>query len=490
MKRRLSIPVTRKRLHVCFIVAMVACGIILYYAEQIPWLKIAESEALFGIARYSIFRILFVIPVIYAAFIFRLRGGAITAALIFFSLLPRAVFISPQKLEAIAETIAFLLIGLLISWLIDRQQRALDNLTRVQKELSSSLQTIKDKQEQLRFSEERYRGLFDNAGEAIFVCSASGQIVSVNMACEELTGYSRDELSKMTIYNLFSEMDQQIVKNSFSDKLAGQSIRDTGELCLVRKDGTQSFVQVKLSTLLGSEPTIGLQAIVLDVTEGRRLRQRMQYYIKQVIKAQEDERLRISRELHDDTTQTLANFSRNLKSILAEEPRLPRRTSEQLEKLNGIAESALEELRRFIRELRPPVLDDLGLVPALEWLAANIDKQDGIAAKVIINGNRRRLTSEKELTAFRVAQEALNNVRKHSKASSVEVIIDFGDDALTIQISDNGQGFKMPERASDLVPSGKLGIMGMRERARLVDGIMIIQSDIGIGTNVTLRLAY
>ena len=109
-------------------------------------------------------------------------------------------------------------------------------------------------------------------------------------------------------------------------------------------------------------------------------------------------------------------------------------------------------------------------------------------AKVGIAGKRYRLSPEKELIVFRIAQEALGNARRHSGASAVEMSIDFGEDALTIMASDNGRGFHMPQRASELVPSGKLGIVGMRERARLAGGTLIIQSEVGEGTTVTLRV--
>jgi two-component system sensor histidine kinase DegS len=137
---------------------------------------------------------------------------------------------------------------------------------------------------------------------------------------------------------------------------------------------------------------------------------------------------------------------------------------------------------------RPSILDDLGLVPALEWLLDDLEKQHDIKTSISISGNRRRLAPEKELIVFRVAQEALSNVRRHSTASTVEMSIDIDETALTLIVNDNGQGFDMPQRVGDLIHSGRLGIVGMRERARLVDGTLIVQSEPGKGTTVTLRV--
>lgn len=378
--------------------------------------------------------------------------------------------------------------GLLVSWLIDRQQRTVSRLENTRQELSDSLESIKNEQQQLQFCEDRYRGLFENASEAILACSTTGRIISVNRACEQLTGYTQSELSTTTIYELFSGMSIETVKELFSGKLERITVGENEELRLIRKDGTEAFIQLKASPLLRGDQVIGLQAIARDVTEERQLRQNMEYYIAQITRAQEDERLRISRELHDDTVQVLSGLSRDLGSLLSTERKLSKPAIETLEKLREMADSSLEGVRRFSQDLRPSVLDDLGLVPALEWLTTDLEKQHRLAVKVGINGIQHRLPPEKELTVFRIAQEALNNVGRHSRASAVEMTIDFSDDALTLIINDNGQGFDMPTRTSDLVQSAKLGIVGMRERARLIGGTLIVQSEVGVGTTVTLRI--
>jgi PAS domain S-box-containing protein len=342
--------------------------------------------------------------------------------------------------------------------------------------------------QQLRISEERYRGLFENSSDALFVCSTTARIISVNQAGEELTGYTLKELTVTAIYDLFSGESKEKIKQLFSEKLGQLPAGGIKEARLNRKNGTEAYVELRVSPLLRRNQIIGLQVIAQDVTEEKQLRQNMEYYIKQVTKAQEDERLRISRELHDDTAQVLATLSRGLGSLSTGGKKLTKPVINQLEKLHKMADSALNGVRRFSQDLRPPILDDLGLVPALEWLITDLEKGYGIATKVGITGSRRRLTPEIELTVFRIAQEVLSNIRRHSQASSVEMSLDFGADALTLIINDNGQGFNVPGRTSDLALSGKLGIIGMRERARLIGGTLIVQSEKGAGTTVTLRI--
>jgi PAS domain S-box-containing protein len=485
---RAEIKQTLKVPHFWGILAIMAVGAVIYYSDQIPVFQDVMENAPIHLARYSTHRILSIIPVAYAAFVFRLRGGVIVTTVVSLGLLPRALFISTQRPEAITETVAFFAMGLLVSWLIDRQQRAVHRLENTQQELVKSLNTVQEQQQQLLLSEERYRGLFESAGEAIFVCSTTGEIISSNRACGLLTGRDPNDLRNTPIYGLFSNFDEEIVREIFSEGLGGRTVSSTEELRLVKKDGTEAYVRLAVNPLFGDDRIVGLQVIVLDVTEEIRLRKNMEYYITQVTRAQEDERLRISRDLHDETAQMLAGLSRDLASLSADESGLPRDLSERLQNLRVVADSALEGVRRFSQDLRPSILDDLGLVPALEWLLSNVEKQHQIKTSMSISGSRRRLSPEKELIIFRIAQEALSNVRRHSKASAVGMSIDIDDAALTLMINDDGGGFSIPDRASELVQSGKLGIVGMRERARLVGGTLIVQSEPGKGTKITLRV--
>ncbi|MGD9142475.1 MAG: sensor histidine kinase, partial [Dehalococcoidia bacterium] len=193
---------------------------------------------------------------------------------------------------------------------------------------------------------------------------------------------------------------------------------------------------------------------------------------------------------HDDTAQLLATLSRELDSLITEKSAIEPPVRERLKKLHETAETSLRGVRRFSQDLRPSILDDLGLVPALEWLIATLQDDLKVSTNFELVGDGRRLSPEIELTVFRITQEVISNIRRHSKAGRVELTLDYSEDALTLIVSDNGRGFSVPERTSDLALSGKLGIIGMRERARLVGGTLIVQSEKDTGTTVTLRVPY
>ncbi|MHB0868490.1 MAG: sensor histidine kinase [Chloroflexota bacterium] len=140
------------------------------------------------------------------------------------------------------------------------------------------------------------------------------------------------------------------------------------------------------------------------------------------------------------------------------------------------------------RDLRPQILDDLGLLPAVEWLVEEVEKQCALRATVQVVGRRRQLGPETQLLLFRIAQEALSNVRKHSGASEATVVLSFAKDRVGISIEDNGRGFRVPDNVTELASTGKLGLLGMSERARLVGGSLFIDALPGRGTRVVAEL--
>jgi len=643
------------------------CGTIFYYADHIPLIDSVESSLRLDFARRSVHRILSILPVAYAAFVFGLSGGLLASSLIAALLLPRVFLISSEAEEAAIEVAAFLFIGAFVSWLIDvqnkekaRHKQTIASLEWAQGELHSHIQAIENEErrlsainavlgvvteslelqdilglamnkvsdvmgveicllfllqeeageltleahhgipdesaaaikpikvgegfngrvaqtgeplairdvsgelapysgvgglgemqaqlivplkskgrvmgtlcaatrslrefsvdeievlnaignaigvaienarlyqkeretaEQLRQSEESYRGLFENATEAIFVHDLDGKIIAANSACEKLTGYSRAEMTRMDIGRFLLGQGQDTVKEIVRRQLNGEAIEGPFELGLTKRDGTRAIVELMPSLIIRGEQPIGVQAIVRDVTEQRRMQENLRFYLSQVLKAQEGERLRIARELHDDTAQALTGLSRRLDMLVdtmaSSGDQLPKEIPERLEELREQSDRILEGVRRFSRDLRPPVLDDLGLLPALKWLATALEEQHSIAANIRVLGEQRRLPDEAELALFRIAQEALNNVRKHSGASAVEVTVDFRAGGITMMIADNGDGFELPRSTSDLAASGKLGIIGMQERVRLLEGTLAVHSEPGAGTRVAVTV--
>lgn len=217
------------------------------------------------------------------------------------------------------------------------------------------------------------------------------------------------------------------------------------------------------------------------VERSERLIRRSQLaHVQAMTRAQEEERRRVARELHDEA-QTLVVLSRGLDRLASETNASPV-AHEALGELRELALSTIETMRRIGRELRPPMLDHLGLAPALEWLVGRADLHSDLAIRLSIEGETRRLDGDAELTVFRVAQEALSNVVKHADATDVLLAIRFDTDGVALNVTDDGCGFT----DSAAPPSGSLGFIGMQERADLVGGRMGVESAPGQGTTVRL----
>jgi len=218
------------------------------------------------------------------------------------------------------------------------------------------------------------------------------------------------------------------------------------------------------------------------------IQQNLRFFLRQATQAQEEERKRISHELHDDTIQALVVLSRQLDALASGDKGLSEENRLRLEELWQQTDNILKGVRRLSQDLRPAALDRLGLLPALEWLASNVAEYSGITTKVNVVGEERLLTEEVAIALFRVAQEALRNVWRHSGATSAEMTVEFDKTKTRITISDNGKGFELPDNMGDLAKNGKLGLTGMQERTQLVGGTLTIQSQPGKGTSITVEL--
>lgn len=214
-----------------------------------------------------------------------------------------------------------------------------------------------------------------------------------------------------------------------------------------------------------------------------------QIYMSQIFKAQEDERWRIAQELHDDTTQTLLGIANRAQAVVTSD--YGETASEGRAHIEWIRDAILqvsEDVRRLSLDLRPSILDNFGLVPALGWLLNRLNQEDSIVTKMLVNGVERKLSSEIEVTIFRIVQEALNNVRRHSKASTVVLTLEFDPKSLIIMVQDNGEGFSLRETTGNLATKGKLGLIGMQQRVKFLGGTFDIHSEPGKGTLLSIKV--
>ena len=208
-------------------------------------------------------------------------------------------------------------------------------------------------------------------------------------------------------------------------------------------------------------------------------------YIGAITAAQEEERMRLAREIHDDTIQAVVALKQRVQ--LAGKSLRTGSARETLRELEDLAEKTVENLRRLTRALRPIYLEDLGLVTALSMLANESSQAGKLNVDFRRIGEERRLSSEVELALYRIAQEALNNVKNHANASQATLLITF-DKEIKLEVTDNGVGFTVPKSPTEFAPGGHFGLLGMRERADLIGARLEVESSAGKGTRLSVRL--
>ena len=209
-------------------------------------------------------------------------------------------------------------------------------------------------------------------------------------------------------------------------------------------------------------------------------------YIGSITAGQEDERRRLARELHDDTIQSLIALKQRVQ--LAQMKEADGSTTQSFSELEELIEKTIDDLRRVTRALRPVYLEDLGLLAALEMLTREMSQIMGAQIEFKTTGPEQRLSPKVELALYRIAQEALNNVARHSGTSRASVNLAFSPDDVLLEVVDNGQGFEVPKRPADFAPSGHFGLLGLYERAELIDADLRIESAVDQGTRVSVRL--
>lgn len=484
------------------VVMLIICGFFHYFVMQTSLMH----ESAFPMTRQAVVRIIFLLPVAAAAFGFGLKWGLITLAVSVLIMLPRAIFVSEQPLDALFETLAVAIVGCLLVWMIDVQDREKRLRQRVVEELETvnaialTLTQPHDLDAMLNQTLDKVSeviGIAEPAG-AILLLDPWGQTLHVRAYGGQYAEFV-DSVDEVPLFECLCGLTAEsgevlVVEDALNHP---RHVR-----CVEREPHTHVCVPLKSKDrLLGimefylpeSHQVDAIDRKMLDAigrqvgvaVENARLCENLRFYAWQTSKAQEDERKRIARELHDDTAQQLVALSRHLDTLADSEENLSEAGTERLEQLQQRIEGALQGVRRFSRDLRPSVLDDLGLLPALEGLLSDLGGSD-IATQLDISGDRRRLAPDVELALFRIVQEALNNVRRHANASYVEIKVEFRDGWLRVDVRDDGEGFELLGSPGDFASAGKFGLLGIEERVQLLHGHFRVQSGKGEGTTVSV----
>jgi PAS domain S-box-containing protein len=353
---------------------------------------------------------------------------------------------------------------------------------------------LKNAEEALKKSEEMLRGLFEFAPDTVLVANQDGCIVRVNAQVEKMFGYTRDELAGKQIEELIPERFRGVHIQHRSDYQTEAHARPMGaglELYGKRRDGSEFPVDIMLSPMKSEEGSIVI-AVIRDITRRKQSEEALKEYAerlsvlsRRLMDVQETERRNIARELHDEISQALTGLKLTLEMAARQSPD---EVGASIYRAHALVNELMAHARKMSLDLRPPMLDDLGLLPALLWQMEHYTAQTGVRVDFRYSGiEARRFEPEVETAGYRIVQEALTNVARHSEVDDVTVRVWTQQSRLMVEIEDSGVGFN-PEAV--LVASDTSGLAGMRERAKLLGGELLVDSQPGGGTRVTAELSF
>jgi len=413
----------------------------------------------------------------------------------------------------------------------DDPRRLLHELEVHQIELEMQNAELRQFRDELEAALENYTDLYDFAPAGYFTLTPTGTIRQVNLTGAHLVGIERSLLVDRSFAQLISAAHRPAFNAFLKRVFAGEDkpsidlelpgagrplpvVRvsakrsPTGLDCRavvvditeqIRAEATRRRLEVVAATNRKLESEIARRQMVEEslkqseqeqtrlLEQSRSMQDQLRRLSRQVLQAQEDERKRISRELHDVIAQTLTGINIRLAALKKGAGRNLKDFDRDLELTQKLVEDSVNLVHQFARELRPAVLDDLGLNPALHSFLKNFTAQTGVHAQLTTFAGLEKLDASGRTILYRVAQEALTNVSRHAQASRVEVTIRKLADGVSMIINDNGKSFDVEHALHDKA-GRRLGLLGMRERLEMVGGHFAIESAPGQGTTVTAEI--
>ncbi len=346
---------------------------------------------------------------------------------------------------------------------------------------------VKERTAELAESERKYRLLVENANEAVVVFQDK-MFKFFNPKALDISGCSQEELASKPINELIHPDDQDLVIGNYFKRIQGEDVSSSYEFRIIHKDGGIKWVEINavLITWEGNPAVLGL---ITDITRTREMNLELKDYAQRITRVQEEERKRIAYELHDDTVQYLSILKLQLDSLINSGKVQSPEILKKLQYLEKDAGRAVDDVRRYSHELRPGVLEHLGLEAALEQISDDINKLQQITVELVVDGEEPELSEDVKLGFFRIAQEAINNARKHAQANKVIINLKFSEGQVQMSVKDNGSGFDIQRAKTQTGLTGSLGLMSMQERAKLIGADLKVESTIGQGTSVSVKVS-
>jgi PAS domain S-box-containing protein len=329
----------------------------------------------------------------------------------------------------------------------------------------------------------RLQALFDTAIDTTLFVDSEGRFVDANPAASALLGYTREELLDLTLADICQAADRMKMMDAFRAGLAAGTASE--EVVIRRKDASTRTIECRV--VANVLPNLHVE-MMHDITARKEAERSLEQLSGRLLRLQDDERRRIARQLHDTTGQSLTalrlNLSRISRSPAASDPAVKEAIDESI----ALTEQSIAEVRTLSYVLHPPMIDEIGLIPSLRWYARGFEERTGIAVTLEVPDDLQRLPREVETAIFRIVQEALTNIQRHSGSTVARIRLERGPDNVKLEVEDEGRGIPADLRDhEDVLAASGVGIAGIRQRIRELGGRMEIRSkDQGMRMVVTI----
>jgi len=354
-----------------------------------------------------------------------------------------------------------------------------EELRRAQEKLS---EYSRDLERQVRQRTREITSFLKYTPAVVYMKDADGRYIMVNSRFEELFEMSTEEVWGKTVHDLFPREIADQFKRSDLMVVRGKQPVQVEER-IPHEDGYNTYLSVRFPIINETGEVSRVCGIMVNITDLKKAQEKLRLLSGSIMEGQEKERRAIARELHDELGQVLTALRIDAVWLRQRLKELDPKAEGRARNMCSIIDQTISEVRGIATRLRPPVLEDLGLVDALEWHTSDFEKRTGIAC-VFNYSEVPEVSDHMAIATYRVAQEALTNVARHARATNVDVTLRGDNGCLWLSVADNGSGFEVEQ----LKEKDELGIAGMRERASLAGGTLTINSAPGKGTEVRLSL--
>jgi len=345
----------------------------------------------------------------------------------------------------------------------------------------------------LKESEERYKALFDRSLSYIYLHDLNGRFLDANKAILKALGYKKEDIPFLNFASLLSEDQLPLALKTLEVIIRTGRQKKPTEYKLRRKDGRHIWVETEGSLIYKEGKPCAIQGIARDITERKRAeealresREKMRNLAAHLQSIREDERAVVAREIHDELGQALTAIKMDLSWLEKKTPEEQSLLLKKTRSMGKLVDSTIQTVQRISSELRPGLLDDVGLLAAIEWQAEEFQKRTGIACELSVLSEDISLSQERSTAAFRIFQETLTNIARHAEATKVTVRLIKKGASLELKVKDNGKGIT-EEKISD---PKSLGLLGIQERIHFLEGNITIKGIHNKGTTVTVTMPF